>query len=717
MMNNIPNQQGEGPAHFLDYWRVIRMRKMLIIPVFIIVVTTTTLVTLWMPKTYMGQARIQIGEDHADMQVFGSSSTPGSMFNPFFIETESKIIKSKAVLMDVVENLKLGERWTKRYGMPIPLTPNQAFQRLENQVDIIQERGTSLVDIRVYSDDTNEVAEVANEIARVYRDYRLSRHTEKSTLGVDKIEQEIRQYDQTIETAQLQVEKLRKELEVSDIVAQADRDTPTLDVETVRMMETLRTQSETKYQSLDTELTKLRELRDNGFKEAILHAHPDQTLAVLIQQRDLTSQEITSKQSDFSPEHPEMLKVTSLMSKIESQIEERINLILLGLETQVRAAKAEAEKISERLEQAKLTDIQNNEKHRPYWDAKEEVDRLKEYRRMLQTQLAARKLETELPRTSIVTIIAPADAPVRPVRPNLKLHVAGGVLLGLVFSFSLAFFFEYIDTSMKTIDDVERVLGTPVLAVIPQNISLLMHEENEGPGHESYRVLRTNILFSMSEGAKTFVVASAGAGEGKSTTLCNLAYTFAKEGDRVLIVDSDLRIPSLHEAFGTPNDKGLTAHLMNRCSLEEVLVQTPEPNFHFIPSGKLPSSSMGILNSKAMKDFIQAMRDRYDYVFFDAPPIIGVSDASFLIHEMDHTIHVVQYRKYPQAMTVRAKQTIEKVGGKLLGVVLNNIKLSGDYANYYSGYSYGQYADPSRERETGAPRKDGGEGGTLTSKY
>jgi capsular exopolysaccharide synthesis family protein len=202
------------------------------------------------------------------------------------------------------------------------------------------------------------------------------------------------------------------------------------------------------------------------------------------------------------------------------------------------------------------------------------------------------------------------------------------------------------------------------------------------------------VLFSRKrDDANSLTVVSGGAGEGKSTTIFNLATVFAQNGQRILLVDSDLRRPSLHKLLNVSNAVGLTNYLLRQNTLEEVVQTTPVPTLDFMPSGKLPSSSMGILNSTQMKDFIQEAKRRYDFVFFDSPPIMGVSDASVLASEVDLAVLVIQYRKYPQAMTLRAKQMVEKVGGTLVGVVLNNINISQDsYYYYYSGYYYDYYA-------------------------
>ena len=331
-------------------------------------------------------------------------------------------------------------------------------------------------------------------------------------------------------------------------------------------------------------------------------------------------------------------------------------------------------------------------------------------------------MDARLPKTAIVEITDPAEPGLRPVRPNIPLNITLGFIVGLLVGVGLAFFIEYLDTSVKTIDDVERALQAPVLGVIPQNVGSLIEEGPESPHAEAYRVLRTNVLFSRKQSeANSLTVVSGGAGEGKSTTIFNLATVFAQSGQRVLLVDSDLRRPSLHKMLNVSNSVGLTNYLLRQNSLEEVIQTTTIPTLDFMPSGKLPSSSLGVLNSAQMKEFVREAKKRYDFVFFDSPPIMGVSDASILASEVDLALLVIQYRKYPQAMTLRAKQMVEKVGGTLLGVVLNNINISQDsYYYYYSGYYYDYYSkhedsDPA-SRNNGEKKKAGAERARLDLK-
>ena len=264
-------------------------------------------------------------------------------------------------------------------------------------------------------------------------------------------------------------------------------------------------------------------------------------------------------------------------------------------------------------------------------------------------------------------------------------------MIGLIVGIGLAFFIEYLDTSVKTMDDVETMLGVPVLAIVPKNIKLLHKQAGDVPDAEAYRILRTNIEFNRkSADANTISMVSGGPGEGKSTTLCNLAFTCAQGGYSVLIVDADLRRPTQHKIFEINNSIGLTNYLTTNISLENVIVQTPVENLSLMPSGILPADAVGILNSQRMSDMIAELKTRYDIIFFDSPPILGVSDGAVLASEVDQSIIIVQHRRFPRAMLLRVKQAINNVGGTVLGVVLNNVDLRHDpnYAYYTSYYEY-----------------------------
>jgi capsular exopolysaccharide synthesis family protein len=324
----------------------------------------------------------------------------------------------------------------------------------------------------------------------------------------------------------------------------------------------------------------------------------------------------------------------------------------------------------------------------------------------LQARLAQEGVDVALPRVPIKIIEEATPPNVKDnFSPNLVLNLALSLFMGGFCGVGLAFFIEYLDTSVKTVDDVERYLNASVIGVIPQKVKTLNIDGIDSPHAESYRVLRTNLQFSTEkrEGG-VFTVASGGVGEGKSTTLFNLAYVCASMGDKVLIVDSDMRRPVQHKILGLSNKTGLADVLLKDQALEEVIQVTEHDNLHFLSSGQLPRSSVGMLDVRKVRALMADMKARYDYVFFDSPPIMGISDSSILASEVDGVMLVVQYRKYPRQMSARAKRLVENAGGKIAGVVLNNINILRDDYYYYNSY-YSHYTDTTPELDT-SPNPD-----------
>jgi len=393
---------------------------------------------------------------------------------------------------------------------------------------------------------------------------------------------------------------------------------------------------------------------------------------------------------------------------------------MAGLDTQLSTTKASLDTLQAEVATAKQQDLDNAVTFQPYYAEKRKLLDLEETHKILNMKITANSIDSKIPTTSMVQITDPAEPGKAPVKPNKTVNIVLGLIFGLVMGVGLAFFIEYLDTSVKTIDDVERTFQAPVLGVIPQNIGYLLEEGTESKHAEAYRVLRTNLLFSRAdEKLNTIVIVSAGAGEGKSTTTINLSTVFAQAGNRVLIVDSDLRRPTLHKLFKVANNLGLTNYLLKQNTIAEVVQTTGVPGLDFMASGRLPNSSMGILGSAQMKEMIAEMKQRYDFIFFDSPPILGVSDASILASEVDLVMQVIQYRRYPQPMTIRAKQMIEKVGGNFVGIVLNNINMSQDegyyyYSGYYHDYYYSRSAS-EQEAEAKAEADKAGEADTEIS--
>jgi polysaccharide biosynthesis transport protein len=701
--NNTPTT--ESKLHFLDYWRIIRIRKTVILAVFLLVVLTTTAVTFILPEHYASTVRIEVGKDTTDIAPLLQGMHAEAGFDPYFIQTEFEKIQSKRVIYQVLSNLNLIGLYSGRIGKEVSLKTNEAYQVLLKNVSVRQSRNTSLIEIKVYDEDPVLASKIANEIAEVYRVNRESRKMDASARSIKVLEQQATNQFMRVQEAQAKVDKLRQDLKVGDIDTGSGSIVQTLEPETVRGNERMRMDAYAQFIYYSAILNKLNELERKSrseLREAIPAAYPDTQLTDLLGSLHKAENEYAIIVNELGPEHVRFQSVSNLLANLNQQVDARVTGVLHGLRAVAEANKTRAEELQKIVDEARDKDAKKMAEYRPYFQAKQDLETENRIYETIRLRILQENVDAKLPKDTIVQVTDPAEPDRRPVRPNVPLNIALGIIVGLIMGFGLAFFIEYLDTSVKTIDDVERALQAPVLGVIPQNVGSLLDEGPDSPHAEAYRVLRTNLLFSRKDPKlNSLTVVSGGAGEGKSTTIFNLATVFAQNGNRVLVVDSDLRRPSLHKLLEVSNSIGLTNYLLKQNTLEEVVQTTNLPTLHFLPSGKLPSSSLGILNSTQMKEFIQTVKQRYDFVFFDSPPIMGVSDASILASEVDLSLLVIQYRKYPQAMTLRAKQMVEKVGGNLLGVVLNNINISQDsYYYYYSGYYYDYYSKHDDEAST-----------------
>jgi len=688
----------EAKLHFLDYWRIIRIRKTVILTVFFLVVLTTTGVTFYLPEWYSSDVRILVDKDTPDVEGIGTRQPTGG-YDPFWLQTELERIKSKSVLYPVINDQKLEKKWAVKMGRPADLTDLQVYEILKKQIDVKVTKNTSLIEIWVYSRDKQEATDIANEIALQYKMIREQNRSDYKKRGIEQLNKDLELAKQEVLVAQTNVDTMRETNKIVDLGPDGLAQVSTIGAETIRRLEEQRITIQMERAKWETLYERLTNMTPVELEKALPTAIPDQELTSLLESFHSIKQREVMLNSQLGEKHDSVIQAKAVKAEIQSQLDAKIQGVLAGLLVQVQHARSQYETLTNEFDRAKQSDIDLGAKTRPYYEAKQNLELLKQVKNALMLRIKAEEVEKELPTGSKVQVVDPAEPGEEPVRPNKPLNIVLGVIVGLVVGIGLAFFIEYLDTSVKTIDDVEKALQAPVLGVIPQNVGTILDEGPESPHAEAYRVLRTNLLFSRKdESLNSLTVVSGGAGEGKSTTLFNLATVFAQNGHRVLVVDSDLRRPSIHKMVKVSNSIGLTNYLLKQNTLEEVIQTTKLPTLDVMASGKLPSSSMGILSSVQMKNLVAELKRRYDFVFFDSPPIMGVSDASILASEVDLVLQVIQYRRYPQPMTVRAKQMIQKVGGNLLGLVLNNINMSQDENYYYySGYYYNYYSKPDQE--------------------
>jgi len=691
--------------HFLDYWRVIRLRKSLILTVFLLCLITSALLAYCLPKQYSSTVRIEVQKDAPPVDVTGTRAGLQG-WDPYYLTTQFRIITSWGILSQVISNLSLQRVLAEQDQPGSPeWSPDLAYAYLYNKVAVDQTRGTSLIEISVRNPRFDLAAKIANEVADVYKKYRLESWTDAHKTGIESLQLALSTNRVALATMTSNLDKLRADLHISEM-AESPMAHASIRLDTMHILENRRIDAKQDYAADFDIRSNLLVLQSNNLlREALGTAMGrsglDPELAIKAADLSRARDAFTQAQNlGYGTNHPMYLTYQRALEVASNAYEAKIEGIMTGLDARVnhdwRVLKLIEEDEESTLTRANWESITN----RAYLSLMRDAENTQRTVDELEHSLIEQTVEKEQPTTRSVIVHDPARPNKRPVSPKPFLIIPVGIILGLLVGVGMAFFVEYLDTSVKTIEDVERSLQAPVLGVIPQNVGNVLDDGPESPHAEAYRVLRTNLQFARkNEDWTTITVLSGGAGEGKTTTLFNLATVFAQNGQRTLVVDSDLRRPSIHRMLRANNSTGLTDLLLNKqVTIDQVIQKTKLPTLDFLPSGKLPSSSMSILGSAQMKEVMRELKRRYDYVFFDSPPLLGVSDASILASEMDMVLQVIQYRRYPMPMTLRAKQMIQKVGGNLMGLVLNNINMSQDENYYYySGYYEYEYRSAKTE--------------------
>jgi len=288
-----------------------------------------------------------------------------------------------------------------------------------------------------------------------------------------------------------------------------------------------------------------------------------------------------------------------------------------------------------------------------------------------------------------------------PVKPNKRKNVLLAIIVGLFAGVGMAFFLETLDNTIKSTDDIGRQTDWPFLGYIPmvrkdnQMLEFFVHSKPKSALSETYRTIRTGLLFSSTQEnpLKSVLITSPGEQEGKSTTVSNLAIAMAQNNKKVLLVDADMRKPRLHHVYEVDNKKGLSTYLSGQTSFEEIVHSTDIENLSLIGCGPHPPNPSELLATKKMEQFVTYAKAKFDYIFFDTPPIMVVTDAVVLSKAVDGTIIVMESGRTSRKIVPMLRQKLDNSKAKVTGFIINKIKAQhGDYEHYYEYYTryYGE---------------------------
>jgi succinoglycan biosynthesis transport protein ExoP len=739
------------PTTFRDYLFVVLKRKWLILS---LVLAVTSLVTIQMfrsPSIYEGETTIRI-EPKPRSVLQTKDIVINAQSDPAFWGTQLKLLENPALARQVVLTLDLQNNPTffggqsqggiftslrrifsgpkkKPDGSPDSSTAllvveesevadralsAEELAKLEPYEDAIIAGETiepipttNLVKIKFAHPDPELAQKIANTLAEVFVNNNLKRATLGSTKAEDLLAREIANLQTKIKTDQ---EKQFNYAKAHNLPLTSD---PNGNLEAKRLA-TLSSQ----LLDAENERKNLQAQYEAARKESDSFSIPDvQTSARVEKLRERIS--VLKERREallmvYTSEWPEVKKIDAQIKPIEAELAKAPTEIVSSMKRRFEAAVAKENSLKRSYEQQKGTTTQQVRDQIDLIAISQELETNKQYMNTLVQR--QRELQvTSNDRTNEVTIATYSRLKTHPIGPPRVRNIIIAFMLSLIAGIGLAFLLDFLDDTVKSIEDVDRYIHLPALALIPtgrsdrarliglpvgspgapsESTALAMINDARSPIAESYRHLRTSLLLSSAgQPPKTILVTSSQPSEGKTTTAINTAFMLAQTGAEVLIVDCDLRRPRLHAHFDLPNTRGLTNWLSGEPDLDQLL-QTYDklPNLKLLTSGPVPPNPAELLGSDQMRKLLGLLSERFGHIIIDSPPAISFTDASILSTMADGVVLVVHSGKSSRAVVRRAKQQLLDVGAHIFGVVLNNVKLeTQDY--YYAGYYSSYYSD------------------------
>ena len=546
------NEKGlDLQRHAMDSWQVIRNRFGLIALSFLLIFATAAILTYIMPRKFRGRVEMKIERMANKLPVF-QSSTPDSMaFTDVFVKTEFETITKMETLYPVVDELDLVKKWESP-------SRQSALARLKGNLDTQSSVRSDFVVIEFYDPDPALAAAVANAVADSYMTRRVEVDSQQKEEALAMVEKQIAGQEMIRDKARLRMQEAKK---AAGIVGDwfsggASSRAPGSEIRTTEEnMQMSRQQAlleaDLMVQELQAQIDQLATLNADqlvaqasglGFQNSNVLSMQAAVQELMIQREGLV-------QGGLGARHPNVISLDAQITTSKEQILGAAQAHLAGLKSQLSATITKRDALKDFNETSKEDILNQSANYNDYKIAKDEVEQIEELLLKLKERYFEERASMELVK-SPATIYATAEPELRPSKPNVTLNLALGGIMGLMFGLGLAFVLEYMDTTVKSLDDVEKYLGVPVLAVVPKDVGVLHQTSGFNPDAEAYRILRTNIEFNRLEpNANCITVVSGGAGEGKSTTLANLAYVCAQGGYNVLLIDGDLRRPRMHALF------------------------------------------------------------------------------------------------------------------------------------------------------------------------
>ncbi|MDZ7761853.1 MAG: polysaccharide biosynthesis tyrosine autokinase [Desulfovermiculus sp.] len=725
-----PVPEFEEEIHLRDYLDVVLRRKWLVVSILVVTFVSTLIITLSMQPIFKASGTMEISQRAPQVTKFEELAA-SEMRSQEFLQTQVQLLQQNSVADRVIEQLSLQAnpgfnpppdesadnfvtRWLQNIkqgmkGFVASLTgsgeegtagADPQFDEYKKNIglrskylsnlQVSPQRETNLVTVTFDSTDPQLASRVVNTHMQEFIDWRMDKKIESSQSAN-------RQLDRQVDQARIQLEKSREELnayaqkagiisldsrmnqvykqleEINAALATAERE---------------RIIAENKYeQARKGDLSSLPEVMNNELIQQLKGQYAD------LQGR---YQELLST---FKPEYPDLKNLKARMDDIKARIEEEKNSVLNSLRSEYERAQEREARLSETAQEKKQLALNLNDKVTQYSILRQEVETNKQiYQSLLdRSKEIHANVGTELPNLQVVSA---ADRPLLPSEPNVRRNLLLALVLGLMLGVGLAFFLEYLDNTVKKIEELTDRFKLTMLGVAPEvakteqkELDQYITQHPRSSFSESIRTARTAIqLSSFDHPPKSLVVTSTNPGQGKTTVALNLAQAFAAAEERVILLECDLRKPRLNKLFsgnGTNRTKGLSNYLSNLCSLQEVIHNLDGTNLKIIPSGTIPPNPTELLSSKRMRSFVAKLEEKFDRVILDAPPFTGFADALVLSNQVGGVVLVATLGETEREALRIFTRSMHNVQAQILGCIVNKMNTGYRYGGYY--YRYYKY--------------------------
>ncbi len=696
-----------------EYLRIIRRHKLTVLATLVVLVSIVTAGTVMTRPIYRAEAKIEIGKETervlAGQRIMEVETA--NVFNPFYLQTQVDILRSRDISRRVIQRLNLSGNEEFKAKEFDTLSENEKDVRIVNafqkRYDVSVGRQSRVVSVSFDAYDPKLAADVANTVATEYIGWSM----ESRLQGIGTTREFLtRRVGEARDELRKSEESYSRFLTDRKIISLDDRGNIAL-ARTEELNRQL-VEAENERRNAEVVFYRSKEVPADDLPPVVA----DATVQSLTRELSRQKQELANLTAKYQPVYPAVKQVQEQVRQLESQLNEAKLKVVRNIETQYQVARRREDDLRNSLSLSKGETIEQNRQSTELNLIKQKVETdRKNYEDLLQ-RLRQAEVESDF-RPANMRIVQSAEIPITPVKPNKLLNIGLSLLIGLSLGIGLAFFIEYLNNTINTAEDIERIVQLPSLGAIPSLESLTTRRgllggrggqsekmalaptqgelvsthETISSFAESYRALRTSLLLSSAEHApRTMLVTSSHPAEGKTTIVANTAISLAQTGARVLVLDADMRRPRCHKILSTRNDLGLSTWLSREIAIEKVVQKHEIPNLYVLPAGPIPPNPSELLSSIKLRMLISELMGRFDHIIIDSPPVIHVTDALIISPYADGVVLVVKSGQTPREAVLRAKQALYDVNARLFGVVLNGVDLQSE--GYYYNYKYAYHS-------------------------